>query len=143
MKIVVIGDTSQMGSKIVTLLKQNPTRTITAAQDRTADIVSDGSSPKQAGIPRDAGKPNPDVPGCSGKDCTRCSLCAAIGRLAVADLEIRRPDEPVAGITNHDDEARYCGVRLADLRLLPDYRAIRDASLFSERSEPFPSPRGK
>lgn len=143
MKIVVIGGTSQLGSKVVTILKQNAPRTIKAVPDRNVETISRDCPPERAGITGDAAKPSPGGQGCSGKDCARCSSCAAIGRLTIADLEIRRTDEPIMRDAHGDPEARYGGIRLADLRLLPDYRAIRDAAPFVGWSSSLPSPREK
>lgn len=141
MKIVVIGGTSQLGSKVVTILKRNTPRTIKAAQDRNVDTVSHDCPAEQAGVTGDAGKPGSNGPGCSGKDCARCSSCAAIGRLTIADPEIHRPKEPMARGCDDNPEARYCGIRLADLRLLPDYRSIRDAAPCAGWPASLPSPR--
>jgi len=143
MKIVVIGETSQLGSKVVTILKQNASRTVTTKSDKNVDTVSRDCSPKQASITGEAATPSSGSPGCSGKNCARCSSCAAIDRLIIADLEIRRTDEPAVRDADGDAEARYGSVRLADLRLLPDYRAIRNATPFVGWSTSLPSPRKK
>jgi hypothetical protein len=140
MKIVVIGGTSQLGSKVVTILKRNTPHTIKTAQDRNVDTVSHDCPSERVGITGDAGKPGSGGQGCSGKDCAHCSSCAAIARLTIADPEIHRPKEPIARGCD-DPEARYCGIRLADLRLLPDYRSIRDAAPCAGWPASLPSPR--
>lgn len=140
MKIVVIGGTSQLGSKVVTILKRNAPRTIKATQDRNVDTVSHDCPSERSGVTGNAGKPGSEGPGCSGKDCARCSSCAAIARLTVADPEIHHPGEPFARDCN-DPAARYFGIRLADLRLLPDYRSIRDAAPCAKWPASLPPPR--
>lgn len=150
MKIAVIGGTSRLGTKVITILKQDAPRTITAAQDITVDTVSNDCLPAGACVTGDASNPTHAGPGCRDKDCTRCSSCAAIGRLTIADPEILRTDETVVLDANSDPrtaitdpEARYFGVRLADLRRLPLYRAIRNAATLGGRPAPLLSPREK
>lgn len=143
MKIVVIGGTSQPGSQVVTILKQNAPRTIVAAQDGTADTVSDDCRPQRAGITEDAASRSRGGTGCSGRDCARCSSCAAIDGLAITGPEIRRADEPTARDAEGSPTARYCGIRMADLLLLPDYRAIRDTITFGGWPASLAPPREK
>jgi hypothetical protein len=143
MKIVVIGGMSQLGSKVVSILKKNARRTTGTALGRTVDTVLDDCPPERADIAEDVINPSLGGQGCSGKDCARCSTCAAIGRLTIADLEIRHADEAAVHDANGDPEKRCYGVRLADLRLLPDYRAIGDAALFGGWPVPLPSSRKK
>lgn len=147
MKIAVIGGTSRLGSKVITILKQDAPRTITAAQDITVDTVSDDCLPEGAGVTGDAANPAHAGPGCRGKDCARCSSCAAVSRLTIADPEILRTDETVVLDANSDPrraitdpEARYFRVRLADLRRLPVYRAIQNAATLSGRPARLSSP---
>lgn len=141
MKIVVIGGMSRLGSKVVTILKQNAPQMIAAAQDGTVDTVSDDCLSGRTGITDDAASPSRGSAGCSGKDCARCSSCAAIGKNLLTDLDIRQTGEPVA--RGGDREARYCGIRLTDLLLLPDYRAIRDTITLVGSPVPVPVPRKK
>lgn len=140
MKIVVIGGMSPLGSKVVSILKKDARRTTGTALGRT---VLDDCPSERTDIAEAACSPSHSGQGCSGNDCARCSSCAAIGRLTIADREIRHADEAAVHDANADPEKRYYGVRLADLRLLPDYRAMGDAALFGGWPAPLPSPRKK
>lgn len=80
MKIVVIGGTSQPGSKVATILKRNSPWAITTPPDAGRDPVLRGCPSRRAGVTTDASSPAAAGQKCRGKACARYSSCSAIGR---------------------------------------------------------------
>lgn len=106
-----MGRTGRPSAQILAGEQQSAQNGTGQANARTEGIIDDGHATSASGRE------------CRGNTCADCPSCPANESLEITALAFFLTDDLLA-----DPEARYLGVRVRELALLPGYKAIQPVS---------------